>query len=54
MAQLIGSVYNMRADQFGAYGSDVRTAVQNRFKEEGRIALAMLSDPFLNTENMRT
>jgi hypothetical protein len=54
MAQLIGSVYHMRADQFEAYGSDVRTALQNRFREEGRIALAMLSDPFLNTENMRT
>ena len=54
MAQLIGSIYDMRAGQFGTSGSDTRAAVQSRYQVEGRIALAMLSDPFLNTENMRT
>jgi hypothetical protein len=53
IAQLIGSVYDMRAHQFGSSGSAVRSAVRSRFQEEGRIALAMLSNPFLNSENMR-
>ena len=54
IAQLIGSVYEMRAGQFGSSGSGVKAAARSRFKEEGKIALAMLSDPFLNSENMRT
>jgi len=53
MAQLIGSVYDMRAGQFGSSGSDVKAAVLSRFKEEGRIALAMLSNPLLNSGNLK-
>ncbi len=53
VAQLIGSVYDMRAGQFGSSGSGVRAAARSRFREEGRIALAMLSDPFFNTEGVR-
>jgi hypothetical protein len=52
-AQLIGSVYAMRANQFSSAGSDLRAAARSRFKEEGRLALAMLSDPFLNTGSVR-
>jgi Type VI secretion system spike protein VgrG3-like, C-terminal len=53
MAQLIGAVYDMRAGQFGSSGPGVRAAVRGRFREEGRMALAMLSDPFLNSESLR-
>lgn len=53
MAQLIGSVYDMRAGQFRAAGLGTRAAVRNRFLQEGRIALAMLSDPFLNSQGVR-
>jgi hypothetical protein len=53
IAQLIGSVYDMRAGQFGSSVSNVRAAVRSRFKEEGRMALAMLSDPFLNSQDLR-
>jgi len=53
IAQLIGSVYDMRAGQFGSSGSSVGAAVRSRFREEGRMALAMLSDPFLNSGNTR-
>ncbi len=53
VAQLIGSVYDMRAGQFGSSGPNVRAAVRSRFKEEGRMALAMLSDPFFNSGGLR-
>ncbi|MGA2733678.1 MAG: hypothetical protein ABSG35_13955 [Syntrophobacteraceae bacterium] len=53
MAQLIGSVYAMRAGQFGSSLPNVRAAVRSRFREEGRMALAMLSDPFLSSEGLR-
>jgi hypothetical protein len=53
IAQLIGSIYDMRAGQFGSSEPGVRAAVRSRFREEGRMALAMLSDPFLNSENLR-
>ncbi|MCE5333033.1 MAG: hypothetical protein LLG06_00430 [Desulfobacteraceae bacterium] len=53
LAQLIGSVYDMRAGQFGSSSPETRSAVKNRFKEEGRLALAMLSDPFLKSDGMR-
>ncbi len=46
VAQLINSVYRMRAGQFGSSTADIRTAVHNRFKQEGKIALAMLSEPY--------
>jgi hypothetical protein len=52
-AQLIKSVYSMRAGQFGSSSSDIRASVQNRFKREGRIALAMLSDPFQQPDGVR-
>ncbi|MFZ2445930.1 MAG: hypothetical protein WAW37_06200 [Syntrophobacteraceae bacterium] len=45
-ANLINSIYSMRAGQFGSSTPDIRAAVRNRFKQEGRIALAMLSEPF--------
>jgi hypothetical protein len=53
MAQLIGSVYDTRAGQFRSAGLGTRAAVRNRFLQEGRIALAMLSDPFLNSQGVR-
>ena len=53
IAQLIGSIYDMRAGQFGSSGPNVRAAVRSRFREEGRMALAMLSDPFLNSQSLR-
>jgi hypothetical protein len=53
IAQLIGSVYDMRAGQFGSSIPNVRAAVRSRFREEGRMALAMLSDPFLSSEGLR-
>jgi hypothetical protein len=53
MGQLIGSVYDLRAGQFGSSGQEVRSAVRGRFSEEGRLALAMLSDPFLNSEGVK-
>jgi hypothetical protein len=48
MDKLISCVYDMRAGQFTFSGAGVRSAAQSRFKEEGKIALAMLSNPFLN------
>ena len=51
--QLIGSVYALRAGQFGSSGGEVQAAVRNRFREEGRLALAMLSNPFLNAEGVK-
>jgi hypothetical protein len=51
MAQLIKSVYSMRAGQFGS--SSVRSSVQDRFRQEGRLALAMLSDPFQQPDGVR-
>ncbi|MGO9022237.1 MAG: hypothetical protein ACLQVJ_28195 [Syntrophobacteraceae bacterium] len=53
IAQLIGSIYDMRATQFGSSGPGVRAAARSRFREEGRMALAMLSDPFLNSQGVR-
>ena len=53
MAQLIGSIYDMRAGQFGSSEPNVRAAVRSRFREEGKMALAMLSDPFLNSQGLR-
>ncbi len=44
-ARLIGSVYAMRAGQFGSSPADIREAVRNRFKSEGKLALAMLAEP---------
>jgi hypothetical protein len=54
MTRLIDSVYDIRSGQFGSSGSGIRSAAKNRFKEEGRMALAMLFNPFLNSENLRT
>ncbi len=51
--QLIGSVYDLRASQFGSSGGEVQTAVRNRFREEGKLALAMLANPFLNPEGVK-
>lgn len=53
MARLIGAVYDMRAGRFQSSGSDVRAAVRGRFKEEGEIALAMLSNPSLDPRSVR-
>ncbi|MGA2026362.1 MAG: hypothetical protein ABSH17_04730 [Syntrophobacteraceae bacterium] len=53
IAQLIGSIYDMRAGQFGSSLPNVRAAVRSRFREEGRMALAMLSVPFVSTEGLR-
>ncbi len=44
-SKLIGSVYGMRAGQFGSSPADIRAAVRNRFKQEGKLALAMLAEP---------
>ncbi|MGC9964867.1 MAG: chitosanase [Syntrophobacteraceae bacterium] len=52
-AQLINSVYAIRAGQFGSSGHEVVAAARSRFKEEGKLALEMLSDPFLNSEGVR-
>ncbi len=43
VAKLIDTVYNMRANHFASSGAGVRAAVKSRFREEGKIALAMLS-----------
>ncbi len=51
--QLIGSVYALRAGQFGSSGGEVQAAVRNRFREEGKLALAMLTNPFLNAEGVK-
>jgi hypothetical protein len=51
--QLIGSVYDLRAGQFGSSGGGVQAAARHRFREEGRLALAMLSNPFLNPEGVK-
>ncbi|MCR5563634.1 MAG: hypothetical protein K6F46_09795 [Desulfovibrio sp.] len=40
--RLINNVYEIRSGQFGSSTSAVRRAVQNRFREEKAIALAML------------
>ncbi len=53
VAQLIGSIYDMRAGQFGSSVAHVRAAVRSRFREEGKMALAMLSDPFISSEGLR-
>ncbi len=53
LSQLISSVYSMRASQFGFSSADVRSAVQSRFKEESKIAIAMLSDPFMKADGVR-
>jgi hypothetical protein len=53
MAQLIKSVYSMRAGQFDSSSSDVKTSVQDRFSQEGKIALTMLSDPFQQPDGFR-
>ncbi len=52
MAKLIGTVYDMRANSFASSGPGVRAAVMNRFKEEGKIALAMLSSESSNADSM--
>lgn len=41
--KLISNVYKIRAGQFGSSSSQVRAAVQNRFKEERTLALNMLN-----------
>jgi hypothetical protein len=51
--QLIGSVYDLRAGQFGSSGGEIQAAARHRFREEGRLALAMLSNPFLNPEGVK-
>jgi len=53
IAQLIGSIYDMRAGQFGSSVPHVRAAVRSRFREEGKMALAMLSNPFISSEGLR-
>jgi len=53
MPQLIKSVYSMRAGQFGSSSSDIRSSVLDRFRHEGRVALAMLSDPFQQPDGVR-
>ncbi len=53
LAKLIGTVYDMRAGQFGSSGPETRAAARNRFQQEGRIALAMLSDPFQKADGIR-
>jgi hypothetical protein len=53
MPQLIKSVYNMRAGQFESSSSDIRASVQSRFAQEGKLALAMLSDPFQQPEGVK-
>ncbi|MHC1725529.1 MAG: hypothetical protein AB9866_05880 [Syntrophobacteraceae bacterium] len=52
-AKLISSVYEQRAGQFGSSDGDVRAAVRNRFRAEGKIALAMLKDPFMKHDGVR-
>ncbi|MEN6441068.1 MAG: hypothetical protein ABFD97_21070 [Syntrophobacter sp.] len=52
-AHLINSVYSMRAGQFGSSSPELRASLQNRFRQEGKIALAMLSEPFQNSDSMR-
>ena len=42
MPQLIKSVYSMRAGQFGSSPSDAKVSLQDRFSQEGSMALAML------------
>jgi hypothetical protein len=51
--QLINSVYSMRAGQFGSSGPEIVAAARSRFREEGKLALQMLSDPFMNSEGVR-
>ena len=51
-AQLIDSVYALRAGQFGGSGPEIMAAVQSRFKEEGRLARAMLNNPFPSSEGV--
>jgi hypothetical protein len=53
MAKLIDAVYNMRANRFGSSGAGIRAAVRSRFREEGRMALAMLSNETPNASAMR-
>ncbi len=53
MAKLINTVYDMRANRFASSGSGVRASVTNRFREEGRIALSMLTDENSEMSNMR-
>lgn len=52
-AELINSVYRMRAGQFGSSSSQVRSAVLNRFRQEGKLALAMLSEPYQQSDSVR-
>lgn len=52
-AKLISSIYEQRAGQFGSSNDEVRAAVRNRFRAEGKIALAMLSDPFMKNDGVR-
>ncbi len=51
VANLIGAVYNARSGRFASSGPGVRAAVMNRFRQEGKMALAMLSNETSNTEN---
>lgn len=53
MAKLINTVYDMRANRFASSGPGVRASVTNRFREEGRIALSMLSDENSEASNLR-
>ncbi len=43
MAKLIDTVYHIRATRFGSSGAGIRAAARSRFRQEGQIALAMLS-----------
>lgn len=43
--KLINNVYALRAGQFGSSSSQVRAAVQNRFRQEKELALNMLDGP---------
>jgi hypothetical protein len=51
VANLIGAVYSARSGRFSSSGPGVRAAVVNRFRQEGKMALAMLSNETSNTED---
>lgn len=50
-ARLIDSVYDLRANQIGS--SEYQAALKNRFREEGRVALSMLSDPYQSPDGIK-
>ncbi|MDR3569265.1 MAG: hypothetical protein P4L43_14650 [Syntrophobacteraceae bacterium] len=48
VAKLIDTVYGIRATRFSSSGPGIRAAVKTRFREEGKIALSMLSSEVPN------